>query len=113
MPYKEPENAFGIASGVVILLSALIAMLGGVTKHLADVQEGNAVLTWVSIFIQAFISAFTGTLVSLYMLEHDFSLYMILLGSGISGFAGVVLLRLITSKVYQHFGHQDKQGGDK
>lgn len=113
MPLKEPESAFGITAGIVILLGTLIAMLGGVAKYLSDVQENKAVFTWVGISIQAFISAFTGTLVSLYLLEHEFSLYMILLGSGIAGFLGVVLLRLVASKVYQHFGQNPKQGEDK
>lgn len=103
MPTKDPNIQHGLIDWFLIAIAIAFATLGGMAKYLADVQEGKEMFTWVKLAIQGFISAFAGSIATLYLLEHQFSTYMIVLGSGIFGFGGVVLLRMVVNKISRHF----------
>lgn len=112
MPTRDPNN-YSLAHLFFIGVSVLLAVFGGVAKYLADVQENKALFTWAGIFIQSVISAFAGSIATLYMLDQGFSDFLVLIGSGLFGFGGVALLRLLMRKFYRHIGVDEGQQGGK
>ena len=82
MPFNDPKNQ---PSLWFWLLMILLSVTGGVTKYVTDAQEKNNVVNWINAGISGF-----------YMLEQDFSMYMIAFGASLSGFLGVIALRGFT-----------------
>lgn len=111
MPTRDPNN-YSLAHLFLIGLSVMLAMFGGVAKYLADVQEKKSPFTWAGIFIQSVISAFTGSIATLYMMDQGFSEFLVLIGSGLFGFGGVAVLQLVMRKLYRHIGVENKQGSE-
>lgn len=115
MPDKNPYIQSSIIEWFIIAIAVIFAAFGGVVKYLSDVQEGKEIFAWVKLFIQAVISAFSGSIATLYMIDHQFSLYMTVLGAGLAGFGGVVLLRVILKRAFRHLNlaapTEEKKGG--
>lgn len=112
MPNKDPVVHSSIINWFLIAIAVAFAAVGGVAKYLADVQEGKEVFAWFKLIIQGFISAFAGSVATLYMIEYGFSTYMVVLGSGLFGFGGVVLLRLVIEKITTYIGSANQKGGN-
>ena len=89
MPFNDPKNQ---PSLWFWLLMILLSVTGGVTKYVTDAQEKN----WINAGISGFIGGFAGVVSTFYMLEQDFSMYMIAFGASLSGFLGVIALRGFT-----------------
>lgn len=107
MPNKDPNINNGIIDVFLIAIAVLFAMAGGITKYLADVQESKTLFSWVGLGIQAMISAFSGSIVTLWMMDQGYSTLMILLGAGLFGFGGVAILRVVMKKLHNHLGESE------
>lgn len=108
MPNKDPNIQAGIIDLFLIAIAIAFAAIGGIAKYLAGVQEGKVPFSWLSLAIQGFISAFAGSIATLYLLENGYTPLMTVLGSGLFGFGGVVVLRFILVQLYNRIGIQEK-----
>ena len=93
MPFNDPKNQ---PSLWFWLLMILLSVTGGLTRYVTDAQEKNNVVNWINAGISGFIGGFAGVVSTFYMLEQDFSMYMIAFGASLSGFLVVIALRVFT-----------------
>lgn len=83
------------------LVMISLSVMGALAKYVSDAQERKEIITWMGAGIQGFIGGFAGVVSTLYMLEQNFSLYMIALGASLSGFLGVIALRGFTKVIFK------------
>lgn len=120
MPERDPNVQKGVIDLVLILIAVGFGMVGGITKYLADTQEHKEKITVAGMAIQAFISGFVASMAAIYLADQEFSYAMVVLGGGLSGFAGVAVLRFMTKRLFRYLGeeklpeetHSKKGGGN-
>lgn len=114
MPTKDPDVQLGLINWFLAGIAVTFAVIGGMARYLSDIQEGKAVFSWLSFISQGVVSAFAGSIATLYLMEYQFSPYMIVLGSGLFGFGGIAILRFVMKQIYNRISNtqiQSSAGG--
>lgn len=101
---QDKDSTGLVINWVLILVSAAFAMVGGVVKHLSDSQDSNARPSVGGATVQSIIGGFSGGLVTLYTIEKDFSVYVVVGVAGLAGFGGAAALRLMLKAIYRYIG---------
>lgn len=98
MPWKEPERW-------ILVLS--VSFFSGIVRYCIDVMRGKIKPSFSRLVGQAIVSAFTGLMVGLLVIESVKSEYVALAIAGICGSMGAEFLKILQERYKKKAGNDE------
>ena len=110
MPEKDPYSLKVVG---VYAIAFFFSVVGGLAKLMSLSQTDNVKFTLTEVLSQSIISGFTGSLVTLYLVNRGYDFEIVVIGAGLGGFLGTTLLYVVSNRIFREIDPQGQAKRDE